>query len=109
MPFDQHVPRALTPTSIRNFAPIASGVYGVSNAREWIYIGETDDIDGRIRRHQDGRACAYTAARLPVRLVYLEEFVDRVTARRREAQLKKWTRRKKEALVAGNPQLLKKL
>jgi hypothetical protein len=51
MPFDQHVPRALTPTSIRNFAPIASGVYGVSNAREWIYIGETDDIRAALIAH----------------------------------------------------------
>ena len=72
-------------------------VYILRCADASLYIGETDDIDGRIRRHQDGRACAYTAARLPVGLVYFEEFVDRVTARRREAQLKKWTRRKKEA------------
>ena len=30
------------------FAPIASGVYGISNAREWIYIGEADDIQGAL-------------------------------------------------------------
>ena len=33
------------------FAPIASGVYGISNAREWIYIGETDDIRGALVAH----------------------------------------------------------
>lgn len=48
MPFDQHFPRAFTSTGIRAFAPIASGVYGISNAREWIYIGETDDIQGAL-------------------------------------------------------------
>ncbi len=48
MPFEQHVPRAFTQTGVRMFAPIASGVYGLSNAREWVYIGETDDIRGAL-------------------------------------------------------------
>jgi hypothetical protein len=30
--------------SIHTFAPTLSGVFGVSNAREWIYIGESDNI-----------------------------------------------------------------
>ena len=51
MPFDQHVPRAFTQTGVRMFAPIASGVYGLSNAREWVYIGETDDIRGALIAH----------------------------------------------------------
>jgi hypothetical protein len=33
------------------YAPIASGVYGISNAREWIYIGETDDIRAALIAH----------------------------------------------------------
>ena len=51
MPFDQHFPRAFTSTGIRMFAPSASGVYGISNAREWIYIGETDDIRDTLIAH----------------------------------------------------------
>jgi len=74
-----------------------------------LYIGETDDIKGRIVRHQDGRGCAYTARRRPVELVYLEEHTDRIGARRRESQLKRWTRRKKEALVSRDLALLKTL
>ena len=51
MPFDQFVPRPLLPGAVQSFAPVASGVYGVSNAREWIYIGETDDIRDALLTH----------------------------------------------------------
>jgi hypothetical protein len=51
MPFDKPTPRSLTPASIRAHAPIASGLYGISNAREWIYIGETDNIQGTLLSH----------------------------------------------------------
>jgi hypothetical protein len=51
MPFDKPTPRSLTPISIRAYAPIASGLYGISNAREWIYIGETDNIQGTLLSH----------------------------------------------------------
>lgn len=44
MPFDQFFPRPFTPGAIREYAPAASGVYGISNAREWLYIGEADSI-----------------------------------------------------------------
>lgn len=33
------------------YAPATSGVYGISNAREWIYIGETDNIQGALLSH----------------------------------------------------------
>jgi hypothetical protein len=48
MPFDQFVPRPLTATSVNAYAPTTSGVYGISNSREWIYIGETDNIRGAL-------------------------------------------------------------
>ncbi len=48
MPFEQFTPRSLTPVSVRANAPAASGIYGVSNAREWIYIGETDNIQASL-------------------------------------------------------------
>jgi hypothetical protein len=51
MPFDHPTPRPLQPSAIHNFAPTLSGVYGLSNAREWIYIGETDNIRGALIRH----------------------------------------------------------
>ena len=51
MPFDQPTPRSLTPVSIRANAPAGSGLYGISNAREWIYIGETDNIQATLLGH----------------------------------------------------------
>lgn len=51
MPFEQLVPRSFTPNAVRMYAPIASGAYGISSAREWIYIGVTDDIQGALLAH----------------------------------------------------------
>ena len=51
MPFNQHVPRPFTANMIHMYAPTASGVYGVSNSREWIYIGETADIQSALLAH----------------------------------------------------------
>ena len=51
MPFDQFIPRSLTAVSVRANAPATSGIYGISNAREWIYIGETDNIQASLLGH----------------------------------------------------------
>ena len=47
------------------------------------------------------RAAAIRLARRPVRLVWCEEFPTRGEAKAAEAQIKKWSRRKKEALLSG--------
>ena len=55
MPFERLIPRPFVSTSVQTYAPIASGVYGISNAREWIYIGESDDIQAALLTHlQEG-------------------------------------------------------
>jgi len=51
MPFDQPFPRSFTASSVREHAPPLSGVYGISNPSEWIYIGETDNIQAALLRH----------------------------------------------------------
>jgi len=51
MPFSQLIPRRLLPGAVKMYAPNASGVYGISNAQEWIYIGETDNIQGALLDH----------------------------------------------------------
>ena len=51
MPFERILPRSFNPSSVRNFAPAASGVYGLSNSREWIYIGESDNIQAALFEH----------------------------------------------------------
>ncbi len=48
MPFEQFTPRSFTPISVQVNAPAASGIYGISNAREWIFIGETDNIQASL-------------------------------------------------------------
>lgn len=51
MPFERTLPRSFNPSSVRNFAPATSGVYGLSNAREWIFIGESDNIQAALFEH----------------------------------------------------------
>ena len=51
MPFNQLIPRPLVASAIEIYAPSTSGVYGISNSREWIFIGETDDIRAALLRH----------------------------------------------------------
>jgi hypothetical protein len=56
MPFDRIVPHPLTGASVQTYAPAVSGVYGISNAEEWIYIGETDNIRGALLEHLQDRS-----------------------------------------------------
>ena len=51
MPFEELIPRSFNTSSVREYAPVASGVYGISNGTEWIYIGETDDIQATLFGH----------------------------------------------------------
>ena len=70
------------------------------------YVGSTKDLKLRISQHQAGMGANYTSRRLPVKLVYCEEY-DRIDdAFYREKQVQGWTRRKREALINGKPELL---
>lgn len=51
MPFNQFTPRNFTSWAVQMYAPAMSGVYGISNALEWIYIGETDNIQSSLLSH----------------------------------------------------------
>ena len=84
-------------------------VYVLRCADNSLYIGETNDVDLRVMRHNDGRASSFTAARRSVTLLYSEQHPDRAAALTRERQLKRWTRAQKEALIAGDSALLKQL
>ncbi|MCG3166159.1 MAG: hypothetical protein POELPBGB_01935 [Bacteroidia bacterium] len=72
------------------------------------YIGVTNDVNERISYHNYGTdVSAYTYDRRPVKLMYVEAFKEFEQAIAREKQLKKWTRRKKEALINENWEKLK--
>jgi len=66
------------------------------------YVGHTDSFETRIAQHQSGAIPGYTATRLPVSLVWSEEFGTRDEALSAEQQIKGWSRKKKEALIAGD-------
>lgn len=84
-------------------------VYILRCADGGLYIGETRDLERRVTRHNEGVGCRFTRSRCPVELVYAESHADRLSAMARERQLKRWTRAKKEALIAGDLALLKRL
>lgn len=77
-------------------------VYILRCADDTLYTGSTNDLAAREVTHNAGRGAKYTAGRRPVRIVYSEEHESRSAAQRREAELKGWTRAKKEALIAAN-------
>jgi putative endonuclease len=64
-----------------------------------LYTGITNDLEGRINKHSEGKAAKYTRARLPVKLVYLESSESKSEALKREYQLKKLSKQKKEQIV----------
>jgi putative endonuclease len=73
------------------------------------YTGSTIDLDRRLEQHQNGEGANYTQKRLPVKLVYFEEFGRIDDAFYREKQVQGWTRAKKEALIDNSPELLHSL
>lgn len=72
--------------------------YIVECADGTYYTGWAVDPEKRVKVHNRGRGAKYTRTRLPVKLVYIEEQPDRVTAMKRERAIKKMTREKKQKL-----------
>ena len=66
------------------------------------YVGHTEDLDARIGAHQSGLTKGYTSTRLPVTLVWADEFPSRYEALQAERQIKGWGRGKKLALIRGD-------
>ncbi len=73
------------------------------------YTGSTNNLKSRLAQHQRGEGANHTKARLPVRLVYSEEYKQVYQAFYREKQVQGWSRKKKEALIQGTPELLPEL
>lgn len=84
-------------------------VYILKCADGVFYVGRTDDLEQRLQAHQRGEGSRFTSCRRPVEMVYAEEHQTQRGAVAREQQLKRWTRAKKEALIAGNRAALKAL
>ena len=74
-------------------------IYILECADNTLYTGYTNDLDNRLKVHNQGKGAKYTRARLPVNLVYKEEFEDKSDACKREYHIKHMTRKKKEELI----------
>lgn len=73
------------------------------------YTGSTNNLELRLAQHQRGEGSNHTQKRLPVKLLYYEEFNRIDLAFYREKQIQGWSRRKKEAMINGTPELLPQL
>lgn len=77
------------------------------------YVGSTRSLEQRLDQHASGQGARYTSHRLPVELVFAEEFANIEEAYRREKQLQGWGRAKRQALIDDLyndlPRLSKKL
>ena len=74
-------------------------VYILRCADDTLYTGWTNDIDLRVKAHNEGKGAKYTRSRTPVSLVYLETLPTKSDALKREATIKKLPRHKKLKLI----------
>ena len=88
---------------------MAFWVYILQCADGSYYVGHSDNLEDRLLQHQSGALGGYTKTRRPVRLAYSQEFPTRDDAFAAERQIKGWTRKKKEALIRGDWDELRRL
>lgn len=67
-----------------------------------LYTGWTNNMEKRLKAHNEGQGAKYTRGRTPVKLVYIEVHDTKQEAMRREAFIKKLSRKEKEALIQQN-------
>lgn len=86
-------------------------VYILRTSSNTLYVGQTNDLERRLKEHKNksSKTAKYIRYYDSCELVYKEEYQSRTEAMRREYQLKNWTRAKKEALIGGDLEQLKKL
>lgn len=82
-------------------------VYILSTSSNTLYTGQTNNLGKRLKEHQSKstKSARYIRYFNSVKLVYSEKHKTRKEAMQREIQLKKWSKAKKEALIAGNLEL----
>ncbi|MFA5119053.1 MAG: GIY-YIG nuclease family protein [Candidatus Omnitrophota bacterium] len=74
-----------------------------------LYAGITDDLQRRFKEHASGRGGHFTKSFGVEKILFYEQYLDKPSALKREAQIKGWTRKKKLALIKGDKVLLKQL
>lgn len=74
-------------------------VYILRCADRSLYTGWTNDLEKRVKTHNAGKGAKYTKTRLPVELVYYEEYEEKGEALSREFSIKKLKKTSKEKLI----------
>ncbi len=87
-------------TAVVYFLRLRSGI---------LYVGASSDLEQRLDDHISGQACRTTSLDPPDAVLRVETCPTFSAARQREAQLKRWSRPKKEALIRGDFGFLRKL
>ena len=84
-------------------------LYIIRNEDGRLYTGIATDVARRFGEHVEGEGGRWTCRNRPVDLLYVEEVGGKREAERREMQIKRWSRAKKEALIRGDLKELHRL
>lgn len=76
-------------------------VYILKCSDNTLYTGWTTSLERRLKAHNSGKGAKYTKPRLPVEIVYFEEFQDKKEAMKREYAIKQLSREEKLNLISG--------
>jgi len=74
-----------------------------------LYTGFTNNLQRRFKEHTSGRGGHFTKSFIAEKILFTENYSDKSSALKREAQIKGWTRKKKLALINRDLELLKKI
>mgnify|MGYP000925884214 CR=1 FL=1 len=77
-------------------------VYLLKCADGAYYTGHTDSPEVRLAAHRAALTDSWISKRLPVEVVFIDAVLTREEALAFEQQVKRWSRAKKEALIAGD-------
>ena len=84
-------------------------MYILRCADDSYYVGSTKNLDSRMEQHSAGLGSSYTSSRMPVELVFFQEFGRIDDAYFMEKRVQGWSRAKREALIEGRYEDLKGL
>jgi putative endonuclease len=71
----------------------------LKNSYNDLYVGVTENPQQRLKYHNEKRGARFTKRDSPFEIVFLEKHLTLTEARKREIQIKKWRRDKKEMLI----------
>ena len=74
-------------------------VYMLECSDNSIYTGITNNLEERLKKHQSGNGAKYLRGRLPIKVVYKENFINRSEATKKEIYIKKMSKKEKKHLI----------